>query len=349
MSVFSKIRSWFVVPAVVLASFATAPAQGQLTCESPLDAGLGTTEFAALLSFPGREVSVSCSGSSTVHHALYHRFTAPEDGWYAIYAFGTGSAWSPRIAVLAACDSVAAEPMGYTHNGGYPLCDMGDWTHSQHASATAWIAAGESRIVVLGGATTDDGGHGKLVISRIGATLMDGAQPLGLGSSQFVIAPLEPTLPYQGGCPQDRMDNASRFTFTPTQTGDYRFGFCGSYRATVRLSDSPNLHVNSFLGEQSSCPQESAGRVTATLQAGTTYYLAAGWAYHWDACYTRNVTVEYFDPCPADLNDDDSVDGKDLAILISGWGTAEADITNDGNTDGVDLGILLASWGVCTG
>lgn len=52
-------------------------------------------------------------------------------------------------------------------------------------------------------------------------------------------------------------------------------------------------------------------------------------------------------PCPADLNGSGVVDGADLGILLSGWGTAGGDVNGDGATDGVDLGTMLADWGVC--
>jgi hypothetical protein len=84
------------------------------------------------------------------------------------------------------------------------------------------------------------------------------------------------------------------------------------------------------------------------LTAGTTYYLVAGYAYaNYGACSTRNATVEFVDPCPADLNGDNIVNGVDLGLLLAAWGTAEQDITGDDRTDGVDLGIMLASWGPC--
>jgi alpha-tubulin suppressor-like RCC1 family protein len=61
------------------------------------------------------------------------------------------------------------------------------------------------------------------------------------------------------------------------------------------------------------------------------------------------VIVE--DPCPADLNSNDLVDGDDLAKLLSEWGGIgdyrAADFNLDGFVDGVDLGILLAAWGSC--
>jgi hypothetical protein len=48
----------------------------------------------------------------------------------------------------------------------------------------------------------------------------------------------------------------------------------------------------------------------------------------------------------ADLNDDGAVDGADLGLLLSSWGTpGQGDLNGDGNTDGSDLGLLLSEWG----
>jgi hypothetical protein len=48
---------------------------------------------------------------------------------------------------------------------------------------------------------------------------------------------------------------------------------------------------------------------------------------------------------PADLNLDGHVNGGDLGILLSQWGTAgSADLNHDGIVDGNDLGQLLAAW-----
>lgn len=62
--------------------------------------------------------------------------------------------------------------------------------------------------------------------------------------------------------------------------------------------------------------------------------------------------------CHHDLNEDGSVNGLDLAILLTDWtGTATyspcgppihiADFNNDCKIDGVDLAELLAQWGEC--
>ena len=51
--------------------------------------------------------------------------------------------------------------------------------------------------------------------------------------------------------------------------------------------------------------------------------------------------------CPADLDDSGSVDGADLGVLLSSWGSSGADLDGSGTVDGADLGILLSAWGAC--
>jgi carboxypeptidase A2 len=56
------------------------------------------------------------------------------------------------------------------------------------------------------------------------------------------------------------------------------------------------------------------------------------------------LSIEVANP---DFDDSGSVDGADLAYLLSVWGTADAagDLNGDANVDGADLALLLASWG----
>jgi hypothetical protein len=52
--------------------------------------------------------------------------------------------------------------------------------------------------------------------------------------------------------------------------------------------------------------------------------------------------------CPADLDDDGSVGGTDLATLLAQWGTnGSADLNGDGTVNAVDLSSVLAAWGTC--
>lgn len=54
-------------------------------------------------------------------------------------------------------------------------------------------------------------------------------------------------------------------------------------------------------------------------------------------------------PCPSDLNGDGVVDGADLGLLLTAWGSrgGAADLNGDGTVDGADLGLLLTGWGTC--
>lgn len=71
----------------------------------------------------------------------------------------------------------------------------------------------------------------------------------------------------------------------------------------------------------------------------------------------RNTPIEeedlqpnvFFLPCPADLNEDDQVDGADLGVLLGEWNASDspADLNGDGVVDGADLGVLLGAWGPC--
>ncbi len=52
-------------------------------------------------------------------------------------------------------------------------------------------------------------------------------------------------------------------------------------------------------------------------------------------------------PTPApvgDFNNDCSVNGADLAVLLGAWTGPAGDLNNDGTTDGADLAILLGAW-----
>jgi hypothetical protein len=56
-------------------------------------------------------------------------------------------------------------------------------------------------------------------------------------------------------------------------------------------------------------------------------------------------------PCPGDIFQNGQVDGADLGILLSQWGSAQSnpvgDLNGDLVVDGGDLAILLGSWGPC--
>ena len=78
------------------------------------------------------------------------------------------------------------------------------------------------------------------------------------------------------------------------------------------------------------------------------------WLCTWSAAAAFGLTATTPAQCPSpvctgDLNNDASVNGSDLTLLLGAWGTANAaaDLNSDGNVNGSDLTILLGAWGSC--
>lgn len=83
---------------------------------------------------------------------------------------------------------------------------------------------------------------------------------------------------------------------------------------------------------------------TTCVEPGTWYvYVAPQGGMEWPCEDTLSCN------CP-DQNGDGSVNGADLGILLSAWGTNDpcADLDGGGVVDGADLGSLLAAWGPYT-
>jgi hypothetical protein len=66
-----------------------------------------------------------------------------------------------------------------------------------------------------------------------------------------------------------------------------------------------------------------------------------------------NITVtDISPPCLGDVSGNRTVDGVDLAAILSNWGTSGqgqfvTDINADGTVDGADLAFVLGGWGPC--
>ena len=67
----------------------------------------------------------------------------------------------------------------------------------------------------------------------------------------------------------------------------------------------------------------------------------------WNIDDVRIIGVVPNNDVPGDLNGDGIVDGADMGLLLSAWGTCRgcsADLNGDGMVDGADMGLLLAYW-----
>jgi len=65
--------------------------------------------------------------------------------------------------------------------------------------------------------------------------------------------------------------------------------------------------------------------------------------YH---CFINHIGRIRRAPTPGDLDQDGSVNGADLTLLLGCWGTPCGDVNGDGSTDGSDLSVLLGNWTV---
>lgn len=62
-----------------------------------------------------------------------------------------------------------------------------------------------------------------------------------------------------------------------------------------------------------------------------------------------SATLPAHGDCPADLNDDGTVDGRDLADILANWDLpGPTDLNDDGTTDANDLTEVVATWGCTT-
>lgn len=73
--------------------------------------------------------------------------------------------------------------------------------------------------------------------------------------------------------------------------------------------------------------------------------LPAGGVF-WGGAGSTCAQLGECEPCPGDLNSDSLVDGRDLSVLLSNFGSGAAgDLNCDGLTDGRDLSVFLSNFG----
>jgi hypothetical protein len=67
--------------------------------------------------------------------------------------------------------------------------------------------------------------------------------------------------------------------------------------------------------------------------------------------FVFGLTMETPYVCLGDLDNDSTVGGADIGLLLSNWGPCGSaciyDLNNDSKVNGGDLGLLLAGWGPC--
>lgn len=141
-------------------------------------------------------------------------------------------------------------------------------------------------------------------------------------------------------------DNAPTLTSEPGESRAHTYHWLASLAAFGQLDTSVHAdtaHAVVFKREDTGARTHIAWNpralpMTVRFTDGVVGCVAAG----------ATVVVTNTNACtqPADLNNDGTVDGADLVILLGNWNTANpiADLNNDGTVDGADLAHLLAAW-----
>jgi hypothetical protein len=143
------------------------------------------------------------------------------------------------------------------------------------------------------------------------------------------------------------------YKYTPTCTGTVELSLCG----TSNFDDRMTVYLSG------SCPDEStpivacADDICGTSSAleffgleGEAYAIRIGSPDGSMGTATLSILCDgNKEPCVGDINGDGSINGADLGLLLTSFGTdnPDADLDNNGTVNGADLGLMLSGWGDC--
>jgi hypothetical protein len=300
-----------------------------------------------------------------LHKANVFRFTATTDGEYS---FSTcAGTQDTRMALMSACQ------------GGTTYACNDNCTGGSGSTIVRTLAANEVVFLAVGAASPSSSlaSPTTIVVSPPPLLACATSQVLAFGDNAYdnAVATQNQTVKNSITNGTTTIYKGSWFRFVPTVTGDYTFSLCGSVNDT-RIAigtQCPGVgsRFESLAYNDDSCacasgcgsPTQSSfsSRLNSTnsgiplnqpLNAGQTYYVLIG-GYSATTQPTSGALVIDGPPqvpaCPGDLDDDGSVNGVDLGIILGNWDTANpiSDLNGDGATNGLDLGILLGGWGTC--
>ena len=300
-----------------------------------------------------------------LHKANVFRFTSTTDGEYS---FSTcAGTQDTRMALMSACQ------------GGTTYACNDNCTGGSGSTIVRTLAANEVVFLAVGAASPSSSlaSPTTIVVSPPPLLACATSQVLAFGDNAYdnAVATQNQTVKNSITNGTTTIYKGSWFRFVPTVTGDYTFSLCGSVNDT-RIAigtQCPGVgsRFESLAYNDDACPCTSgcgsptqssfSSRLNSTnsgiplnqpLFAGQTYYVLIG-GYSATTQPTSGTLVIDGPPqvpaCPGDLDDDGTVNGVDLGIILGNWDTANpiSDLNGDGATNGLDLGILLGGWGSC--
>lgn len=178
-------------------------------------------------------------------------------------------------------------------------------------------------------------------------TLVEYEGWLQMGDNAFDTTGASGTFDMTGECDPgefgaDTIESPVFFTFNAPSDGTYTFSTCNQTALDTRIAItdySPTPDRVIACGDEAPGCANYTTRVSVDLDADVNYTVVLGGTFTGTGDGT--ITVSLF----GDLNEDGSIDGADLGVMLGAWGTDGGDLNEDGTTDGADFGILLALFG----
>ncbi|MEY2714875.1 MAG: hypothetical protein RIT24_1218 [Planctomycetota bacterium] len=328
-------------------------------CQSIATLALGVNAVALDATRPN--LTVPTVPQTVVHKVNYVRFTAPQAGVYRVSncadslfdsIFVRVRACNDPAAVLAIDDDGCGAVGGpsrlqfFSEAGASTLIGIGAWSSIEPPPATTAVQ------VAFVSAPADPCAAANVLVGAEGALT---SVPMNIAYRGLDLAG-QCDLGAQG---TDVIACARIVRYTALTTGACTIGTCSDADPTGLGRVDSRIAVLAACGDAASviaCDDDGCtggaapytSRLTFDVVAGTTYFIAVG---GFDEFVTGPFRLEIGVPVPpanpADINSDGVVDGADLTMLLSAWGTtdAAADVDGDGTVGGSDLAMLLSAWG----
>jgi hypothetical protein len=224
---------------------------------------------------------------------------------------------------------------------------------------TGAIYQGRTSRRSYGGTVFVDGTGGSVSLNSNGDSILRGSCVLEgtpydfqFGGSGFMILPYGSQATIQSARITACSDQALRIG-AGTSVSLLGSTFVDSASTSVFLDGNTPIIASCAFKSGAGTPLVTVNTATGPTIIGTTFcgnasnsltgpWVDGGGNLFWATCPA----------CSADLDNDGSVSGADLGLLIGSWGPCavgcRADLNEDGAVSGSDLGILLGVWGPCS-
>ena len=307
----------------------------------------GTT-FQATYSGVTSEPSCSTSSGIAVRNDVWYSYTVPSNGLLTLST--CGASFNSRLNIWDG---------GSCPSSGGPLLACSDNDCGDDAITSVFVFSGQEIIVQVGSPANESGNFVlELALDEIidppvnddcsDATAITGAvtefTTIDASGSGFGL----PLSCSTSSGPEVFSD--VWFSWTAPCTGFATIASCGSEfdsrLAVYAGSTCPSSNIAPVSCADNICGDDAS--VTFLALEGQAFLIRVGSPVDGDEGQgSLFVDCEPIggNPCPEDLNDDGTINGADLGLLLAAWGTDGADINDDGNTNGADLGLLLSAWG----